>query len=198
MKSFTPYSLGAPSAFNVSPTADNYNQERLAYELSYTLYSMSDVSYDFSQEESSDVSTVLATADTFVSDVGDWLTSAVAAQVAGTSVPAIPGIGALVAGLSPQSIMIFVAQIVIRFVLAWLAKKFDGSTETGELAALFEKGFFVEEGGERVSILERALLSEQVPGSFLSNLWLLANQPVEIMLNRTGEIESISFNSVQA
>jgi hypothetical protein len=157
---------------------------------------MNNAGFTISQEEASDVSTMLATADTFVSDLSTWLVSAVSAQAEGTSVPAIPAIGTLVAGLSPTSIMTFVAHLAIKFALEYLRERFEGGSDTGELVSLLDSAIMAEENGEKISVLKRFCLSQQGTGGYLSNLWLLSQQPIEIMINRTGQIESVSFNSL--
>ena len=195
MKSFIPFSLGSLGTFNVSSSADNYWQERVAHEMSYVLYQMSSNDITFSQEESSDMAALTSDAADFASALGTWLSGAVSAQSSGSSVPAIPTIPSLPMGFSPQAIAVWIGEMVLRFALNWLFQKFNGNSDTGELADKLEKIFMIDDDGDKKSVFEKGLLSENGSGGFYSNLWLLASQPIEIYINRSGNIEAVTFNS---
>jgi hypothetical protein len=177
MKTSTVYSLGAPGSFDITDKDDPmYYVARLAHEQSQNLYNLYTEGFQFQQDELSDFTAVSSDWDTYHAALVTWLDDAVAAQEAGTGVPAIPTPPSLPANPIAGIIMQVLVRIVVNVFVAWLKKKFDSGTATGELVHLLKTALLDGDGG--------------------SLLYLLRNTPLEIILSSVGSYQDILYNDI--
>jgi hypothetical protein len=183
MIDLTVYSLGDPGTFDITDKNDPmYYVARLNHELSKNLYNLNTASAKLQQNTTADYGTLETTIDTYLGNVDTWLGSAVAAQAAGSEVPALPTFPdifdslALAAGIPP--VLWFVAKLGIQIGMSYLKKRFDSGTDMGELAAAFREAWIGKNGED-----------ETYP-----YLLLMAQRRLEILLNRTGDLESVYYD----
>jgi hypothetical protein len=195
MKTIDIFTLGTPPAFQVDISSDNYWSERCAYEMSNMFHDAANEGFTLSQEEQSDLDSVLSGMTTFIGSLGTWTDSAVAAQSSGLPVPALPSLPEIIAGISLPPVVWYIGKMALEIVLTLLKKKFEGGNDFSELAGLFRAAFIGEDDFGEFSVLNRALLTDTPSGEKTSILFFASAVPIEIMINRTGQIEAVSFNS---
>jgi len=173
-------SLGNPGSFDITDKDDPlYYIARAAHEESMQYYALQTTGFEYRQEEVSDVTTIQASLETYLSSFAAWLEDAVEAQAEGEEIdplptlPAIPGLPYL------QLILPIILRIGGRLLEIWLRKKLDGTTDTSEL----------------VGVLRKALLHNPGEATEFPILEILAEEKTEIVINSTGSIEDMYWSN---
>ncbi len=166
--------LGDPGTFTLTDKSNPlYYVARYAHECSLNLYHLSDANFTFEQTGAATTNTFNTNMATYLTSLASWMTSAVAASEAGTSIPALPTMPSFVTAPGTMNITNVYLRIIIQIALEWLKKKLDGDTDATEIA----------------QVLKRALLKEDASGDEYALMEQLSNVPLEIVVSRIGEYE---------
>jgi len=182
MKEQLIYSLGTLPAFGRTTDHEMYWTERVNYELSKMFSLLNTEGFTLIQPEQDDFDAVEEGYDTFATDVGAWLDSAVTASEEGDPIPALPAIPdltSLVSIFTGNPWLLFLVKTGIQILLQYIRKKFDSDTDVDELAQILRKGLIMDlPGGSEGSILEQ-----------------LKRMPLHIVLSTKGEYEDFYYSS---
>lgn len=182
MKEQLIYSLGTLPAFGRTTDHEMYWTERVNYELSKMFSLLNTEGFTLIQPEQDDFDAVEEGYDTFATDVGAWLDSAVTASEEGDPIPALPAIPdltSLVSIFTGNPWLLFLVKTGIQILLQYIRKKFDSDTDVDELAQILRKGLIMDlPGGSEGAILEQ-----------------LKRMPLHIVLSTKGEYEDFYYSS---
>ena len=181
MKDVPIFSLGAPPAFAKSVTDENYYLERDAYERCYNRYLLSAAGMSYQQSEADDWTAWTSDLSTWESAFGAWLDDAVEAQADGLPVPAPPTLPVPLPGIPWWVTAIQLAIQVFKVVHLWLKKKWEKGSDTTELVALLREALMLPD--------------PETSGAYIPILELLANVPLEIIINKEGDFQDWLYTS---
>lgn len=181
MLSVSIYSLGVPPTFSLTGSEANYYLERDAYERCYNRYLLATEGFAFTQEESDDWTewdTDLATYETTFST---WLDNAVSAQTDGLPVPAPPSLPAPPIGVPWWVTAIKLGIAVVKLLLLWDKKRKEAGSDTSELVHMLRQAMMLPHPTET--------------GKFIPIMELLANTPLQILVNSSGEFQDFMYTA---
>lgn len=112
MKTVNIYSASVPGTFALSGTEDNYNTEKLSYEISTMLYNASQSGMSISVAEETDLETFASSWDEWASDMKSNMAAAEGENAGAMLVPALPAIGALALWLAKGAGAYMLAKII--------------------------------------------------------------------------------------
>jgi len=178
MRSQVIYSHGDPGTFDITDK-DNplYYIARYCHECSEDRYELNADGFVYEQLTSSERATKLGHWDTYMVNLESWATSAVAASVAGTSIPALPSMPGWIDIPAVDPILSHVIGIMFRLALNWLRHKLDSDTDASEVAQVLKRAFLDEDGeGDEYALIKQ-----------------MANTPIEIVVSKADGFEDISY-----
>ena len=173
------FSLGIPPTFTLTGSETNYYLERDAYERCYNRYLLANEGFSYTQEEGDDWSEWDADLATYESAFSTWLDNAVAAQEGGLPVPAPPSLPAPPTSVPWWVTAIKIAITVIKLVLLWDKKRKEAGSDTSELVHLIRQAMMLKDPSD--------------PSKYIPILELLANTPLSIFINRSGEFQDAMY-----
>lgn len=171
-------SLGAPGTFDITDK-DNplYYIARYCHECSLNLKELDDEGFKWLQFTTTDWSDVENDYLTMATSYETWITSAIAASEAGTSIPALPTNLNLTNLVYPESLPVVAINLLIRVFLIWLRGKLDSDTDATEIAQVLKRAFLDEDGeGEEYAIMTQ-----------------LANTPMEIVISKEDTFQDVTY-----
>lgn len=175
----TVHSEGNPGTFDITDKNDpQYYIARFSHEMSVNFYNLETAGFVWRQSENSDFSSLITSFDTYAGLLETWFTTAVAASGNDLPIPAPPSVPALPGSSLPQILIGILLRIGIRVLVDWLRKKLDSGTDAKELTAVLRKAFIGEIDSTEYPLIE-----------------LLADVPLEIILNKFGDFQDIVFGS---
>lgn len=171
-------SLGSPGSFDITDKDDPlYYIARASHEESLQYYAMQQQGFKYRQEETSDITTIQSSLEGYLTSFASWLDGAVASQEAGTEIAALPAIPSLPGLPMLNLILPILIRVGIRILEIYLRKRLDPDTDTQEL----------------VTVLRKALMHNPGESNEFPILDLLANQPIELMVNTQNEQYDVAF-----
>lgn len=180
MRSSTITSLGNPGSFDLSDKDDPlYYIARASHEQSMQFYNLSSNSFEYRQEESTDVGAIQTAFDGYLTSFKAWIDSALTARAEGESIPALPAFAALATAGIPNILIAMIIKFGIQILMEWIRGKLNPQSEDID---------------ELVDVLKRAMLYNSDTEDEYAIMSAVADQPIEIMLNNTNNIEDVSFS----
>lgn len=176
------YALGNPGTFDIVDKNDpQYYIARFAHEMSVNYFNLQTEGFVWRQEEDSDYSTLISSFDTYAGLLETWFTTAVAASGNDLPIPVPPSVPALPGSSLPDILIGILMRIGIRVLVDWLRKKLDSGTDAKELTAVLRQALIGEIDSEEYPILE-----------------LLASVPIEVIISRAGDIQTLLLSNKSA
>lgn len=185
MLTTTVYSLGDPGTFDITDKNDpQYYIARFSHEMSENYYNLQTQGFEFVQYEDSDYAAMENAFDTYVGLVSTWYDTAVQDSADGdpiASVPTFPDLTTLVPYLGQNAWVMFLVKLAIQMAIRWLRKKLDSDTDAKEITAVLRQGLLKTIDSTEYPIME-----------------LLANIPIEVIINKIGEFQDILLSNVES
>ncbi len=182
MLSETVYSEGNPGTFDITDKTDpQYYIARFSHEMSENFYNLQTAGFDFNQMESSDYAAFEDAYDTYRDLIVSWFSTAIGESDSGdpiSAVPALPDITSIVPWLGDNPWLTFLVNLGIDLGLEWLRGKMASGTESSDVA----------------QVLKQALIGE-IDSTEYPLIELLANIPIEIILDRYGDLRDMTLTA---
>lgn len=179
----TVYSLGSPGTFDITDKDDPmYYVARFAHEQSQNLYNLQQAGFEWRQGTQTDFGSIETEFDTFLTAVAAWFETAVAASMAGSSIPALPTMPNLHPTYEASDGGVSVWWLVIKFLLWYVLLRFRKSLEDDT------------DTEEIVNILRRIFMRKNEAEEEYSLVELLANQPLEIILSKVSDFQDLVYS----
>jgi hypothetical protein len=179
MKNIIIFSVGTPPAFTVPTTAENYWQERLACELSNTIFNLSDDSVTIDFAEESDLLANEQEIDQYISDVQAWADDVLVKKEEGGVMPAYPTAPVLSNNAAQLGLLNFLLKCSFGLELSLI--KVGGGTNTKNLEAILKKALGYPNPSD--------------PDDWFPVIEKLASQALAIYISKYGEFQDITYLS---